>query len=101
MIYYQDVLFKLLRRKFGNFVDSKGIVIHLNEKFSMIKKEEDKLLKIISDRNYYYFSKKMGKEGNGEKGFTTFNPLTSHLYYKISYQYFNLFISKFENLKLN
>ncbi len=91
------MLFKLLRRKFGNYVDSQGIMIYLNEEFSMIKKEEDKLQKLISDRMKSYFQKKIEKDistvSDYKSTFGTFNPLTSHLYFKISWDYLKLFIS--------
>ena len=45
-----------------------------------------------------YFSKIHG-ESNGGKGFGTLNPLTSHLYYKISIKYLKTYVGKF-NLNL-
>jgi len=65
----------------------------------MIKKEEEKLQRYIGDRMKSYFFKKVGLRGaSTEKNtFGTFNPLTSHLYFKISIKYIRMFLS---NLKI-
>jgi hypothetical protein len=88
------VLFKLLRKKFG-YGTNKGIAYALRDKLPIVRKEEDHLIKGINEGIKFYFSRKIDPDGlNKDKGFGTFNPLTSHLYYKISIQYFKLFISK-------
>ncbi len=51
-------------------------------------------MKGIGDRMKTYFSKKI-QDSDEVKGFGTLNPLTSHLYYRISSQYLKLFISNY------
>jgi hypothetical protein len=89
------VLFRLLRKKFGYGVSNKGKPYALREKLLIVKKEEDHLIKLINEKIKSYFSRKIDPDGlNQDKAFGTFNPLTSHLYYKVSAQYLKMFISK-------
>jgi len=48
-------------------------------------------MKMINDKMKGFFNKKYGTT---DTTFGTLNPLTSHLYYKISYKYLRMFISK-------
>jgi len=91
-IYFQDVLFRLLRKKFGYGINIKFQEYALRDKFNIIKKEEDHLIKLINEKIKIYYNKKHSLEGNNDKVFGYFNPLTSHLYYKISTRYLKLFV---------
>ena len=84
----------MLRKKFGYDLDLKGKFFPLRDEYPILKKEEDNLMKIINNHMRSYFSKLHG-ESNGGKGFGTLNPLTSHLYYKISIKYLKIYVGKF------
>lgn len=83
-----------MKKKFGNDTDLKGKFYILREEFPIIKKEEDRLNKVISERIKFYINKKNGYNSD-EKVFGVFNPLNFDLYYRISGQYLKEFISKF------
>lgn len=65
----------------------------------IIKKEENRIEKIIQGSiNQYYYD----QEKNGNKvtnSLNTFNPLTSHLYFKISFIFFKLILTHYKELR--
>lgn len=79
-IYYYDFLFKLIKKELGQ-LDNKSEYIN-NEETSLNKRIKKKIQKYINNRNGLM----------KDTIFNTFNPLCSHLYYKISFNYIKKFI---------
>ena len=87
-IYYHDVIFKLLYKLYGTRIDRE------NPDNNLIFKTEKKILKQIRNNINEYIIK---KKGNNQKNtLITFNPLTSHLYYKFSFNYLKVFINYYK-----
>ena len=87
-IYYHDVIFKLLYKLYGTKIDRE------NPENNLIFKTEKKILKQIRMNINKYIQKKRGK--NQKNTLITFNPLTSHLYYKFSFNYLRVFINYYK-----
>lgn len=86
-VYFQDVLFKLIKHEFGKDIDQK--------KNKLIAKEEEKLTKSIKTKiDNFIKTTKTSREKIYNNPLNTFNPLTSHLYYKNSFKYIKYFLSK-------
>lgn len=85
-VYFHDVLFKLIRREIGGKV---------TEKISNIRKEEDRLNKLIQFQINNYLRQNEQGMTKVTNPLNKFNPLTSHLYFKISFFYLKTFISNF------
>ncbi len=86
-VYYHDVIYRIIVRQMGQSIERE------NPDNALILKTEKKIGEyvriIISD-----YIKSHGITKNTEKNpFKTFNPLTSHLYFKISYIYLKNFIN--------
>jgi hypothetical protein len=85
-VYYHDVIYKLIYKQMGSQIDRNN-----KENYLIFKKEKElqkKIKKLIND----YIIKKNGK--NKENLILKlFNPLTEHLYYKLSFQYMKIFIN--------
>jgi hypothetical protein len=58
----------------------------------LIKKEEDRLIKIIKNKIDRF--RKTNEKDTVKNPLNTFNPLTSHLYFKISFVYLKTFTSR-------
>jgi hypothetical protein len=78
----------MIRREFGVQDANNGL----------IKKEEDRLVKIIRSKIDKFL--KVNEKDTLKNPLNTFNPLTSHLYFKTSFVFMKSFISKhlFNNL---
>jgi len=91
-VYFHDVLFKLIRHEIGRDIENRS-------KLMIIRKEEERLNKLIQFRIKKHIQEtqmvKIKLTGNQ---LNKFNPLTSHLYYKISYHYMMYFLSNYDNL---
>lgn len=84
-VYFYDVLFKIIKKEFG--LVSQGIKI--------IKKEEKKIEDLVQRKINFTISILENIRTDIKKNLSSFNPLTSHLYYKISFVYMSLIISKY------
>lgn len=77
----------MIKYEFGNFIDRK--------KNKLVVRLEDKLIKSIKIKIDFFLRYRSNK--NMKKTINvlnTFNPLTSHLYYKNSLNYIKVFLSK-------
>ena len=89
-IYYHDVICKIIIEQLGSQVD------RTNPQNALILKKEKKLQEKIKKKIENYIGKKNKKE-KGKKTITiTYNPLTSHLYFKTSYLYIKTFINYYK-----
>ena len=97
-VYYYDVIFKILYKLYGTKIDRD------NPDNNLIFKTEKKILKQIRTDINKYILKKKGSYNKNEKQknvLITFNPLTSHLYYKFSFAYLKTFLNNYkENSQL-
>ena len=85
-VYYHDVIFKLIKKQMGSQIDRNN-----KENYLIFKKEKElhkKIKKLINE----YVIKKSAKNKTNQK-LITYNPLTTHLYYKFSFQYMKTFIN--------
>ena len=95
-VYFHDVLFKIIARQMGSKVDRT-----LPEN-AIIAKEEKKIGEIIKRKINKYIMQHEINKNKLKNPLNTFNPLTSHLYFKISYLYIKTFINYYkENAELN
>ena len=88
-VYYHDVIFKFLYKKYGTQIDRE------NPENNLIFKTEKKIMKQIKTNINKYLHKKRGTIFTNilqNYNLISFNPLTSHLYYKYSYAYLKTFI---------
>jgi hypothetical protein len=81
-VYFHDVLFKMIKKEFGVQDANNGL----------IKKEEERVAKVIKGKIDKF--RKANEKDTVKNPLNTFNPLTSHLYFKISFVYLKTFISK-------
>jgi hypothetical protein len=75
----------MLRREFGK----------LKRKHRIIKKEENRIEKTIQSTINQFWMDQENKGNKVTNSLNTFNPLTSHLYFKISFIFFKIFISNY------
>ena len=95
-VYFHDVLFKIIVKQMGAKVDRT-----LPEN-AIIIKEEKKIAEVIKKKINKYILEHEINKNKLKNPLNTFNPLTSHLYFKISYLYFKTFINYYkENVELN
>ena len=91
-VYYLDVIFKVL-------VNTMGMQIERNNPDNSLiirteKKIQDEINEVINA-----YMKKEKKEKN--KNIITFNPLTTHIYFKMTYQYMKTFIKAYKENQMN
>ena len=89
-IYYHDVICKIIIKQLGSQIDRENPDNALI--FKKEKKIQDKIRKLIDD----YVGKNHKKEKGNKKITITYNPLTSHLYFKTSYLYIKTFITYYK-----
>ena len=92
-VYYHDVIFKILYKLYGTKINRE------NPENNLIFKAEKKILKQIRTNINKFVQKKKGNiifDKNQKYALITFNPLTSHLYYKFSYNYMKMFINYYK-----
>ena len=93
-VYYHDVIFKVIKKQMGSQIERNNKENNLIFKTEKIL--EKKIKRLIND----YIIKKSGKN-KANQILSTFNPLTAHLYYKLSFQYMKTFINFYkENAEL-
>ena len=93
-VYYHDVIFKVIKKQMGSQIERNNKENNLIFKTEKIL--EKKIKRLIND----YIIKKSGKN-KANQILSTFNPLTTHLYYKLSFQYMKTFINFYkENAEL-
>ena len=96
-VYYHDVIYKIIYRQMGSLIDRN------NKDNKLIFKKEAKVEKKIKSMINKYITRRKGKNmvKKPKHMLITFNPLTSHLYFKLSYQYLRNFIKNYkENCEL-
>ena len=81
----------MIRKEFGK----------LDAKIKLIKKEEDRLNKVIQFKINTFMTNRMSGKEKVNNPLNTFNPLTAHLYFKTSYVYFKTFINNYEEVSKN
>ena len=92
-VYYLDVVFKVLTNTMGTLVDRE------NPDNALIIRTEKKVQDEINEKINKYM-KKDKKQKNKKNIVITFNPLTTHLYFKMTYSYIKTFITLYkENMK--
>ena len=93
-VYYHDVICKIIINQLGSQVDREH-----PDNYLILKTEKDvqeKVKNIIDD----YMGIKDKKEKNKKNNIILYNPLTTHLYFKLSYQHIKTFIDFYkENLR--
>jgi hypothetical protein len=98
-VYFHDVLFKIINKQMGAKVDKT-----LSSNVVLVR-EEKKVEKAINEKINKYIKKKKINKGKAHNPLSNFNPLTSHLYFKISFLYMKTFIKYYkenaENIKNN
>jgi len=75
----------MFKREFGK----------LKRKHKVIKKEENRIEKTIQSTINQFWLEQESKGNKVTNALNTFNPLTSHLYFKISFIFFKIFISNY------
>ena len=92
-VYYLDVVFKVLTNTMGTQVDRE------NPDNALIIRTEKKVQDEINEKINKYM-KKDKKQKNKKNIVITFNPLTTHLYFKMTYSYIKTFITLYkENMR--
>ena len=93
-VYYHDVICKIIISQLGSQVDREHPDNALILKTE--KRVQDEVKNLIDD----YMGIKDKKEKNKKNNVITYNPLTTHLYFKLSYQHIKTFIDFYkENLR--
>ena len=90
-VYFHDVLYKIVVKQMGGSVDK------TNPDNALIIKTEKKVGEYIKEMISKYIKSHKIVRKNDKNPFTTFNPLTSHLYFKISYLYLKTFINYYKD----
>jgi hypothetical protein len=86
-VYYHDVIYKIINKQMGSLIDRN------NPDNNTIFKKEIKVQKEIRHMITDYINKKSKKGNKKQKSLLiTYNPLTSHLYFKITYLYLKSFV---------
>ena len=85
-IYFHDVLLKIVAKQMGSKVDR---TLSSN---AVLVKEEKKVSDAVKKKIAKYIEKKKINKDKLQNPLSNFNPLTSHLYFKISFLYFKTFI---------
>ena len=95
-VYYHDVIYKIINRQMGSLIDRN------NPNNNTIFKKEIKVQKDIRLMINNYINKKAKKKVKKQQNLMiTYNPLTSHLYFKMSYFYLKTFMKYYkENAEL-
>ena len=90
--YYLDVVYKVLVRQMGSQID------RTNPDNMLIFKTEKKVGEEVKKAiNKYIESHQKGSKDNKKTNQITFNPYTSHLYFKISYVYIRTFLNFYKD----
>jgi hypothetical protein len=85
-IYFHDVLLKIVAKQMGSKVDK---TLPSN---AVLVREEKKVNDAVKKKIAKYIEKKKINKDKLQNPLSNFNPLTSHLYFKISFLYFKTFI---------
>ena len=89
-VYYHDVLYKVIVKQMGDNVDK------TDPDNALIVKTEKKVGEYIREMISKYIKKHKIMKSKDKNILSTFNPLTSHLYFKMSYLYLKNFISYYK-----
>ena len=86
-VYFHDVLYKVIVKQMGDNVDK------TNPDNALVVKTERKVGEYIRERISKYIKSHKMVKAKDKNPLQTFNPLTSHLYFKMSYLYLKTFIN--------
>ena len=90
-VYYHDVIYKIINKQMGSLIDRN------NPDNNTIFKKEIKVQKEIRHMINDYINKKSKKTNKKQKNMLiTYNPLTSHLYFKTSFLYLKTFLNYYK-----
>ena len=85
-MYFEEVLYKIIKKEFGIF----------DCNIKLIKNEEKKIEKFVYNKICLNKAKiENTKIIKNKQSLKIFNPITSHIYYKISYIYLSQIASNF------
>ena len=88
-VYYLEVIYKVLINTMGTQVDRE------NPDNALILRTEKKVLDEVNE-TINYLMKRDKKQRNKKNLAIPYNPLTTHLYFKMSYQYIRTFINSYK-----
>jgi hypothetical protein len=95
-VYYHDVIFKIIYNQMGLKIER-----NTPENNLIFKTEKDIQLKIKNFINNFSSRRKEPSNQKQKNVLITYNPMTAHLYYKLSFMYLKTFINNYkENLDL-
>lgn len=83
-VYFHDVLFKMFKKEYGL----------KDQKIKMVVKEERKVQAMVQKKINEIINKIQKTKVGINNPLNTFNPLTSHLYFKTSFLYMSQLLSK-------
>ena len=90
-VYYHDVIYKIINRQMGSLIDRN------NPDNNTIFKKEIKVQKQIKKMINKYIDKKSKNKSKKQKhNLISFNPLTSHIYFKLTYLYLKTYLSYYK-----
>lgn len=90
-VYFHDVLMKIIVKQLGNKID------RLDPENERLLKEEKTIADYIKRKINKYISTNEINKKKLNNPLSTFNPLTSHLYFKISFTYIRTFINYYKD----
>ena len=94
-VFYHDMIFKIIYKQMGSQID------RTNPENYLIFKTEKKIQKEIKNNINKYINKRGQLNQKQKYNLITFNPLTTHLFYKLSFIYFKTYLNFYkENLEL-
>ena len=91
-VYYHDVIFKIIFKQMGSLIERNN-----PDNNTIIKKEVKVQKKIKRMINNYIDKKSKNKSQKQKHILISYNPLTSHLYYKTSYKYLKKFLDFYKD----
>jgi len=90
-VYYHDVIYKIIFRQMGSLIERN------NPDNNTIFKKEAKVQQKIKRMINKYISKKSKVKSKKKHILITYNPMTSHLYFKFSFKYLKTFLNYYKN----
>jgi hypothetical protein len=86
-VYYLDIIYKVIVRQMGSQID------RTNPDNQLIFKTEKKVAEEVKNIINNYIGSHQKNQKGPKNNLITFNPYTSHLYFKISYVYLKTFLN--------
>jgi hypothetical protein len=95
-VYYHDVIYKIINKQMGSLIERNN-----QDNNTIFKKEVEVQREIKKMINRYIKKNSKNKKAKQKHVLIPYNPLASHLYYKISYYYLKTFLNCYkENCEL-